>query len=149
MSRKQHVFVRKPGMRPHPTEKEKKDGGLTYETLETKKKTIHVVYDPTIKVCAWCKHRGHKIEECQEVVCRICGEKGHVDSVCKKEKVCRRCKGEGHINIECHEPVRCWRCKAEDHTIGDCPVDLVVEEVGKENHPSDAQEELRSLPCRP
>ena len=43
------------------------------------------------------------------------------------------------------EPVFCWRCKAEDHTIGDCPVDLVVEEVGKENHDSDAQEELRSL----
>lgn len=71
--------------------------------------------------CKVCKGnlniRLHSLEECPNVMCHICKEKGHLTRRCKKAK-CSRCGGN-HLTSRC-KTVKCFKCKKRGHVASRC-----------------------------
>uniref|UniRef100_A0A4W4F4G2 CCHC-type domain-containing protein n=1 Tax=Electrophorus electricus TaxID=8005 RepID=A0A4W4F4G2_ELEEL len=47
--------------------------------------------------CRSCRGHGHKMEDCPELECLNCLEKGHLARDCRGPRRCRRCRSEGHL----------------------------------------------------
>ena len=80
-------------------------------------------------ICSYCKFEGHHVSKCDIVsslICRICGNKGHISKNCKN-KMCGFCENldlpfHGHTIRDCEElkNTECLKCKAYGHTEGYC-----------------------------
>ncbi|KAK1802550.1 hypothetical protein P4O66_004202 [Electrophorus voltai] len=51
--------------------------------------------------CRSCRGHGHKMEDCPELECLNCLEKGHLARDCRGPRRCRRCRSEGHLARSC------------------------------------------------
>ncbi|KAK1802739.1 hypothetical protein P4O66_021274 [Electrophorus voltai] len=51
--------------------------------------------------CRSCRGHGHKMEDCPELECLNCLEKGHLARDCRGPRRCRQCRREGHLARSC------------------------------------------------
>ncbi|KAK1802547.1 hypothetical protein P4O66_004204 [Electrophorus voltai] len=51
--------------------------------------------------CRSCRGQGHRMEDCPELECLNCLEKGHLARDCRGPRRCRRCRSEGHLARSC------------------------------------------------
>uniref|UniRef100_A0A4W4E325 CCHC-type domain-containing protein n=1 Tax=Electrophorus electricus TaxID=8005 RepID=A0A4W4E325_ELEEL len=69
--------------------------------------------------CRSCRGHGHKMEDCPELECLNCLEKGHLARDCRGPRRCRQCRSEGHLPACAHRLYP--SCRSYGHKVEDCP----------------------------
>ncbi|MBN3285519.1 ZCHC3 protein, partial [Polyodon spathula] len=61
----------------------------------------YILYSGQPPFCRKCQKYGHSDQNCEELRCFNCGEKGHFSYDCKNSKKCHNCGDASHVKRDC------------------------------------------------
>ncbi|CAK5275561.1 unnamed protein product [Mycena citricolor] len=110
------------------------DDYIEYLDFDNRKDFVRYYEEPDEKktkmICKRCGDEGHKMRECNRLICSTCGARDdHPTRLCNISKTCFSCGMKGHINADC--PNRnsgrflddgCDRCRSSQHRSNECPL---------------------------